>query len=41
MKYCIYCGEELVDSACFCHKCGNKTEQKGENNENQEKTSQE
>lgn len=31
MKYCIYCGEELVDSACFCHKCGNKTEHKEEN----------
>ena len=24
MKYCIYCGQKLVDEARFCFKCGNK-----------------
>ncbi len=22
MKYCLYCGEELVDDTIFCHHCG-------------------
>lgn len=22
MKYCMYCGQELVDEACVCTKCG-------------------
>ena len=24
MKYCIYCGQQLIDEAKFCFKCGNK-----------------
>lgn len=26
MKYCTYCGQELVDEACVCTKCGRSVE---------------
>lgn len=36
MKYCIYCGESLSDSAMFCSKCGKKQE-KGKVEETKER----
>ena len=26
MKYCVHCGQELSDDACFCTNCGNAVE---------------
>lgn len=43
MKYCIYCGEPLSDSAIFCSKCGKKqvkNDKKSQSNNEERHTSQ-